>query len=55
MEAKKPSRWRTFRRQYVARPTAKPRWNREPYHLGLWFDIVVVVGLAVSVIGYITG
>ncbi|MCC7421038.1 MAG: hypothetical protein IT428_12215 [Planctomycetaceae bacterium] len=55
MDSKKRPRWQEFRRDYFSTPAAKPRWKREPYSLGAWFDIAVAVALAIAVIGNITG
>jgi len=51
MDVKKSSRWQVFRRAYFAPPTAQPRWKRDPYSVGKWFDVAVVVAFAASFVG----
>lgn len=40
MDAK---RLRNFRELLYGEPKPKPRWQRTPFHLGLWFDVVIIV------------
>ena len=36
-----------------AKPTVEPpHWKRTPYHLGKWFDIVVLILFVISALGY---
>lgn len=43
MDTKRPSGVRQLLELAYAPPKAKPRYLREPYHVGRWFDVVVVL------------
>ena len=52
MEARKDSfSVRHFMQVMYAEPAVKPR-QRAPYHLGLWFDVLVCLLLLISAVGY---
>lgn len=44
-----------FFKTAYARDQRSPRYRREePFHLGWWFDVTVIVALLIAVVGYIT-
>ena len=53
MDATKPVAYGFLKTAY-AHDQHKPLRRSEPFHLGAWFDVAVVVILLITVVGYLT-